>query len=86
MSVPIHSVAALDRLRPRITHRVGSGQGQCSRVQTRAKKVLRKYRKQERYTHLRRLREMIPTLAQKEDPDEVRRNSVFRGVHERYIR
>ena len=70
-------MADLDRLTPSYKSRemVSGRKGVVSPVtcvQQQARSVIRKYRRNVRYSQLRRLKEMIPILAQQGTVDEVR--------------
>ena len=58
-------MSELDRLRPSYVR------GGVTTVQHHARGVVRKYRRNVRYSQLRRLKEMIPNLAQQQKVDEV---------------
>ena len=69
-------MADLDRLTPSYKSRemVRGRKGSVSPVtcvQHQARSVVRKYRRNVRYSQLRRLKEMIPSLAQQRKVDEV---------------
>eukprot|EP00092_Neocalanus_flemingeri_P015626 GFUD01016914.1.p1 GENE.GFUD01016914.1~~GFUD01016914.1.p1 ORF type:complete len:158 (+),score=61.28 GFUD01016914.1:546-1019(+) len=62
-------MAELDRLRP--SHARRGAVSLVTTVQCQARSVVRKYRRQGRYSQLWRLKEMIPSLAQQQRMDEV---------------